>query len=71
MSILLFLIDVGKTLGISNLFVQHKIHKLDVVHKMFLYRCAKGFSQIHIFSWILGAKANSIAFCDFSLIKKK
>ena len=71
MSILSFQVHVGKTLGISKLFVQHKIHKLDMVHKMFLYRCAKGFGQIHIFSWILGAKANSIAFCDFSSAKKE
>ena len=69
MSILNFQVHVGKTLGISNLFVQHKIHKLDMVHKMFLYRCAKGFCQIHIFSWILGAKANSMIFCAFKLIK--
>ena len=59
MSILSFQVHVGKTLGISNLFVQHKIHKLDVVHKMFLHMCAKGFSQIHFLGWILGAKVNS------------
>ena len=69
MPILSFQVHVGKTLAISKPFVQHKIHQLDMVHKMFLYNCAKGFSQIQFLSWILGAKANRYASVDFKPIK--
>ena len=70
MPILCFQVHVGKTLAISKLIVQHKIHQLDMVHKMFLYNCAKGFMQIQILSWILGSKAHSITSAGFKWIKR-
>ena len=42
-----------------------------MVHKKFLYLCAKGFGQIHIFGWVLGSKACSKILWLFNRLKRK
>ena len=65
MLISLILIDVGKTCLIAKPFIKNQIHKLEMVQKLLLYSCAKGFGQIQLLSWFIGSKAYSMIFCRF------